>query len=482
MEKSYLLDMIKSLQPDELQRLSHFLASPYFVQGVISKETQALFQIILKAAPEFSEQKLNKDRVYKLLYPGKAVVEGKLKKLISELTKLVRNFLLIEHYRKDGNEFQRQIDLAQIFRSKGLVSRHQQVVEKLRTFEEGDYLESLDQYHQEYLIEYEVHLLESTYNQGKGELNISTLLNKLELNYFANSLELLNRFLLQQKVVQLDTSDIMHARLENFSIPSYYLERSILLQTTQKIHNLLRYPLASTQDFQALMSFLQQNEERLAAETLNQFYTYLRNFCVIQIDKGDDDFIPVLHQIQRDNLQRGYFYQAEKISPLAYLSINQIAIKANQVEWALEFTETHRHRVVGLQETEEFYQLNKAIGLFAQNKLEEALNIIPFGSSYSTYHLAARRLELKIYFELNSELLPYKIDAFRMHISRASQKFLSDSLRELHANFVNLIQQISQSPRRNKERSEFLIRRIQEKKWVAERHWLLEKARELARS
>ena len=148
--------------------------------------------------------------------------------------------------------------------------------------------------------------------------------------------------------------------------------------------------------------------------------------------------------------------------------------------WALQFTETHRYKVVGANETEEFYQLNMALGLFAQQKLDEALAIIPFGSSYSNYHLAARRLELKIYFELNADLLPYKIDAFRMHVSRASQKFLSDYMRELHANFVNLLQQISQSPRRDKGRSEHLIKRIQEKKWVAERNWLLEKAREVA--
>jgi hypothetical protein len=482
MEKSYLLDMIKSLQPDELQRLSLFLASPYFVQGVTGKETQALFQIILKAAPEFSEHKLEKDRVYKLLYPGKAVVEGKLKKLISELTKLVRHFLLIDYYRNAGNEFQRQVDLAQIFRSKGMISRHQQVIEKLRALGGEGAWESLAQYNQEYVVENEVHELESTYNQGKGDLNIPAVLNKLDRNYFANRLELLNRFWLQKKVAQLDPSDIMLARFEDLSIPTNYLERSILLQTVEKIHNLLRHPLAAAQDFQDLMSSLQKNEDRLAAETLQQFYTYLRNFCVLSIDAGNDELIPVMHNIQRDNLRRGYFYQTGKISPSAYLSINRIAIMANEVEWALQFTESHKDKVVGANETQEFYQLNMAICLFAQHKLEEALDIIPFGSSYSNYHIAARRLELKIYFELNSELLPYKIDAFRMHISRASQKFLSDSLRELHANFVNLLQQISQSPRRNKERSEYLIRRIQEKKWVAERHWLLEKARELAHS
>ncbi len=94
----------------------------------------------------------------------------------------------------------------------------------------------------------------------------------------------------------------------------------------------------------------------------------------------------------------------------------------------------------------------------------------------------ARRLELKIYYELQSELLPSKIDAFKMYISRAGNKTFSPNLSELFTNFGNFVLQLSQSLPGDKKRSEQLISRIEAKKLVGERGWLLEKARELGES
>ncbi|MCC6459901.1 MAG: hypothetical protein IT260_05505, partial [Saprospiraceae bacterium] len=91
----------------------------------------------------------------------------------------------------------------------------------------------------------------------------------------------------------------------------------------------------------------------------------------------------------------------------------------------------------------------------------------------------ARRLEIKIYYEQASELLPYKVDAFKMFISRASQKFLSAQLRQRNADFANLVYQLMQTAPADRKRAERLLLRIQEKKWVADRDWLLEKARAL---
>ncbi len=92
----------------------------------------------------------------------------------------------------------------------------------------------------------------------------------------------------------------------------------------------------------------------------------------------------------------------------------------------------------------------------------------------------ARRLELKIYYELHSDLLDHKIDAFKMFISRAGRKVFSANLHELFTNFVNFVRQLSQSQGpQAKKRSQTLIKRINEKKMVAERLWLLEKAKEL---
>jgi hypothetical protein len=480
MEKSYLVEIIKNLRAEELPQLSLFLNSAYFVQGVNSKEIQALCQIILDAAPHFSEASLNKETVYRQMFPGKELVEGKLKKVMSELNKLIRTFLLVRQYLHESNEFQHQLDIARQLRLRGMVSRHKQTIEKLKNAGAAAVKESHAQYQQDYLLEYEIHDLESAYNQGKGDINIPNVVYYLEMHYFTNRLEYLNRFLLQQKVTQIETPEVIKVALNDSHIPDFYLERSVLLLITDKIHRLLQLPHASVEDFRELMLLLQQHEQELDPNALMGFYTYLRNFIVLLIDAGANDFVLVLHHLQQDNLARGYFYHNGRIPPNAYLNINKIALRAEDIDWAMAFTESHKEKLLAENNTDEFYHLNLANCLFAQKKFQEALEVIPFGSSYSFYHLAARKLELKIYYELQSDLLPYKIDAFKMYISRASHKFLSDNLRELHTNFGNVIYQLSLSPKQDATRSARMVQRILDKKLIAERNWLLEKAQELA--
>lgn len=82
---------------------------------------------------------------------------------------------------------------------------------------------------------------------------------------------------------------------------------------------------------------------------------------------------------------------------------------------------------------------------------------------------------MKIYYELGSDLLPYKISAFKMYLSRTSKKTISPLTWEQNSNFVNLLFQLYSSEPGNKERKRKLHERILEKNSIADREWLLEK-------
>ena len=51
---------------------------------------------------------------------------------------------------------------------------------------------------------------------------------------------------------------------------------------------------------------------------------------------------------------------------------------------------------------------------------------------------------------------------------------------EANTNFIHVLLQLSQSAAKNAKRSTRIIQRIYQKKIIAERRWLLEKAQELA--
>ncbi len=151
-----------------------------------------------------------------------------------------------------------------------------------------------------------------------------------------------------------------------------------------------------------------------------------------------------------------------------------------ELDWAKRFVTIHENNIIGDNETRDYYHLVLANYLFHAGEFEKALDTLPQVFHDLDFHLFSRRLELKIYYELNSDLLPFKIDSFKMYLSRASHKILSVQTKDRNAHFVNLLLQFSGTAPNDKARARRLIERINEKQTVTDREWLLEKAAELA--
>jgi hypothetical protein len=179
-------------------------------------------------------------------------------------------------------------------------------------------------------------------------------------------------------------------------------------------------------------------------------------------------------------LEKGVLFNDGRLSANAYLNLVQIAIRAKEVAWAIQFATEYKTYIAGGDDTNFFYHYSLASCLFAKGQHDEALDLLTENAPSPYYHLMVRRLELKIYYELDHELLPYKIDAFRKYLERTAPKSVSTQNSDLNINFLSMITQISQSPRKDGKRSAKLIERIQSKKMIAERSWLLEKARALS--
>ncbi len=473
MTNTYLLDVIKAIQPNKRQELGYFLASKQFNRSKNAQEIGKLYQIILDAAPDFSEKLLNKERVSAQVYGVSIVESGKLEKLIADLNKLLRIFILSQQYLSESNEEAQQLDWAKWLRINGLSVHAQKTLTKLKGKKTKETQMSLERNRNDLLLMEEYHEWESIQNQFKSDLGIPELIYSLDLYYFSYRTELVNRYLLQQKGAQLQDLETEELGL------GFYQNKSILLQISKKIQGVLKKDFPAIEEFQEMIKILQTNENALSFQTLAQFYTYLRNLCILLINTGHLEFLPILHELNKDNLQRGYFFVNNTISPNVYLNLVIVANRAKDTPWAKIFTAQYKDRVIGEDGSKFFYKLSMAQILFAEQSFDEALDHIPDVPSNSHYHHLIRRLELKIYYELHSDLLLYKIDAFRKFIVRTATKTIAANLRSMDLNFLNILTQLTQAPPKDKTRSARLLTRIDGKKLLAERFWLIEKAKAL---
>jgi hypothetical protein len=481
MEQSHLIELIRALQPQEKEQILQFAALSFVNNGKMRALVIPLIEICMNHAWDTPNHELNSKDVFAALFPGQTFVEGKLDKVRVEAHKVVRTFLTVQHYLRVGNEFDQVFDLSEVVRARGLDTRYLHLLSKLHKMQAESTWKTETYFHRQFLLEYSIHNEESRHNRLKGDLNVPAVIQSLEHYANLHRLALLNRFLLQQKVAKLDVPDTIKTLLEENNIPERYLEASAALKVNFLIFKLLRKDCLEPSDVRSLFDLLLLNEQDLDPDSLREFYTYIRNLCVLifSSDAQNEEINFTLHELYKDNLKRGYLHYKGKLHSGTYLAVCNNAIWVKSFDWVFEFIEKYKHEVIDENESQDFYRLNMANYLFGVSRFSDCLDYIPDTSTSVGHLLQGKRLELKALYELKSDRLSYRLDNFKMFLTRTSTKLLSDAQRQNHVDFANLLSQLINSRPGDQKRSLLLQKRIQEKKQSAEWRWLLEKAKAL---
>jgi hypothetical protein len=472
MGDTYIFQLIKSLSVKERVEFSIFLDSKYSNRSKFQKNMKPLLVLILKELEKPADMSIAKEALYKKMFPGEAFTEGRLEKNFTELGKLVRRFLLDQRYCREENLFFQQLDWANILRQRGIDTRYLYIISQLDKLLNENYYQTTEYYLKRFLLEEEIHEWESIHSSTKDDRNLPEVLFALGQFYYLNRLELVNRLLLQRTVTQVKEENFL---LKEVNVPVEYLQRSPILEANLKIFRLLNADKPDFSGYAELSDFLKEHEHTIELEVLKEMYTFLTNLCTIFVNFGHVEMLPVLFDLNKEVLKRGYYYYDGKIAAPAFSNIVNSALKTGNVDWALQFMDEHRFNIIGEKEnTEEFYRLSKASYYFSVGKFEQAMDWIPDAPKDTTYMFRARRLRLKIYYELDSALLLYELDAFKMVISRAAKSVISIEFRELQVNFVNFLYQITRTARHDKARFLLLAEKITAKPFVSEKDWLLD--------
>jgi hypothetical protein len=479
MSRPKLLGLIGSFSDEEKEQFPLFLKSPFFLAEDKSEEMSQLFSCYLNAANAPNKELPSNPELYAASFGGKSYSEARLERAKAKLGQLVEQFLITRHYLSQDNSQQQALDLLGVLRRKGLDAHFQKNLQRIKKDADENHLESSKNYDFKYRLVLEEHEWSSYFNNGKDSLALPDLVQNLDLFYLTVRTELKNRFVLQQIIAPFETPEVFKLEIDNTPLSAYYEQISPLLAIRKEIHRLFSKPSPEKQDFEKLLDLISLHEHSISQELIPELYTYIRNFCTVLINNGHSEINEVQHKIHQDNLSRGFFYYDGLIHPYAFLNITLIALNTKNIEWAKHFVASHRHKIVGKDETEDLYSLCLALCFFEAKQYDLALQHLTFPALYPAFLLQARRLELKIYFETQSPLLSHKIDAFRKYLERTAQKTTAVAHRDRHLKFVNFLLQLAQSRSKDAYRSRQLIKRIEAKKPVADRMWLLEKAREM---
>ena len=101
MQKSKLADALRTCNASELERFRSFIRSPYFNDR---KELRSLLDFLLAFHPGFSAPDLTKERAFEVVFPGRTYEDKEMRYLMSDLTKLIEHFWVVEKQRSLSRE------------------------------------------------------------------------------------------------------------------------------------------------------------------------------------------------------------------------------------------------------------------------------------------------------------------------------------------------------------------------------------------
>ena len=482
MHKSKLIETLASFDEDEIERFDRFVRSPFFHTQNNFRDEVLLFEHIQKCILTGKLADLDKNSAYQYVYPHTSFVSGKLDKLMSRLFKTIRKFITFTYSKEVESEIQSSLALARFYRAKGMNKRFQDTIQLLKKEQKSIARPDKQFYQDQFAIEEELSTFHSLNNTRKGDVNFQSTIQSLDILYLVNNLEYTCGLLWQNKDVDLDLKQTLLSP-EQFELllnKTPYLNIPFVKIYFQAILLLRDINEEKEVSFFQFRDLLDEYNSVLPESTLKALRTIARNFCIFQYNKGNLNYLPVVVSLYKQDLKQGLLYYQNKLIPNTIFNIVQLGLELEEYDWIKEFLESHRHRITGTEYPEEVYRFNMASYYFRTKDFDQALDLLNDQYEDTYYNLAARRLEIKIYYEINSPLLVAKIDSFKVFIFRMSKKLLQEVHNTANNSFINILRQITNPKTKgNDKRIDKLIEKVKEESTISEKSWLLEKLKEM---
>ncbi len=476
MYSSKLLEVFNVLEKTEIKQLGRFLQIPSFIQIKQRHKALLLLEYLLKHHRQEGSKALQKEVVFQYIFSGESYASNKIDKLMARLLKAAKKFIVYTYADLEQNEERQLLVLARFYRSKELEKQFQQCIAQLQKRQADSTQQDADYFYRRYLIEREVTHFASLHNKRRGDLNLPQTLQSLDAFYLIAKLEYACWSLAQRISAPLEVEkslgllDLLLPRIKNDYLPLYplmhlYYEAYLLLRHSDQSEGPHR-----------LQSLLEELAPQVPLEQLQALQAIYRSYIIREYNLGEEEKTQEIYVLYRRHLEQGYLYRAGGIHPGMLRNIVTFGLKAQAFDWVFELLQNHQHKIIGTKHPQEVFQFNLANYYFARKDYKAALQHLGGYEEDTYYKIAAKRLELQVYFEIQSDLLEPKMTAFKVFIYRVSKKILPAEPFKRNNNFINLLRQIN-SPQifKNEKKIDKLVEKIHTLGAVAEREWLLEK-------
>lgn len=471
MYNSKLISILRKIPAKSIGKLGDFIRSPYFNKNA---NIVALFDILVPHAPTFEAPEIERRALHKMLFPNKSYNEQKLRYAVTDLTKLVEQFL-IQHKLNDSKDL-RDLFLLQQFRELGLDNYFKSTLKAHKKEASKRLTRDGDTYLYEFLLAREHFDLMFLEGAKEKDILLIEMLDSVDQFFIATKLkfycEVYNNKLMRASEVQplLMPEIMLHLKDHPYEdIPAIRMYKLVLdmLQNT-----------GDDSKFLALKAALTEYGKYFKIEELQNLYVYARNFCAQKINSGNKDYFRLLFDLYLELVDRRMVFDTGHISSREYRNVVYVGLRLNEAEYVKDFIYKYKDQL-NPDERASAFNYNLAYYYFVQGKYDKVHELLAKVESEDTYgYLDNRLLLLRTYYEVE-EIVPLfsLIDSLKMYLRR--NRKLSDFNKTVYVNFIKFVTKMVKIKLGGKQKLEPLKAEIESSQYIADRFWLEQKLQEL---
>ncbi|MCB9305015.1 MAG: hypothetical protein H6565_00330 [Lewinellaceae bacterium] len=474
MSRNKLFSLLQTFSKYDLNRFRKFLLSPYFNDH---EDLVHLFEIInhtLRVDPEAIDS-LEKEDVWKRLYPKRKFDDAHLRRLSSELHHLALRFLVEEARKQDplseSLELQRILEKPEL--QKHLTGVERQIRKQIQS--------SPRQSTWYYLAQFQMNW--NIYNRASKVVSTSDFMNKLipadqslEHFYIVQKLKFFVAWLIYRGFRSTKQElEVIPGFWEYIQLPQF--QSLPLVRIYQNVIQCLTKP-DEEYYFNELLKNLEKFESNLTKEDLRECYYIAQNYCAFKVNQGKTEYYQVFFGLFKSIIKLGILLENGQLSEGVFKNMVTIGLWVGEFGWAEEFiSEYVIYLPRGIRDNAKTFALANLY--FHQKRYEKVIELLR-NVEYSdvVYSLGSKLILLRTYYELGEYLaLDSLIDSFRIFLRR--NKVMSKSLKREYNSFLNFVKKLTTLDVANPTAIDAFHKQVMAVSSSMPKKWLLDKIEEL---
>ncbi|MEL6653513.1 MAG: hypothetical protein AAFQ87_22175, partial [Bacteroidota bacterium] len=243
---------------------------------------------------------------------------------------------------------------------------------------------------------------------------------------------------------------------------------------------------ATDEDYQNLLLGLRRHRSQLSVAVARTMYKYAQNFCIRQINRGQERYQQALFDLFQELLREEVILKEGELAHTDFKNIVTVGLRVKALDWVAGFIDRY-HQQVALPFRDNVYAYCQAALSLEQGQAQAAIRLLQQISHTDVhYQISARQLLLKIYYHREDyEATLYTISAFRHFVQR--NKELPPTRKTYHLQFLKLSKALCLLRERmfalRREEAEARLQKFREKLdaagELANRSWLEDECQKL---